>query len=241
MSGRAIPSEPTSIAQWQTLQGQNGTDFLKQLKADTSFEARGILGLDILEGPSSMASTGDEDWDKTVNWMIYSKLFKYSISGGWTFNNDAISNAFGTIANWPAHPEHSHLLQTVVQKTDDPSQAVQALFFRLHQMIFYDLLPYFTQEQSEVTVHVKQVLVPNRWRGLIIVMAVSTKSSMLGNTWQAVSQIVSPETSVVVEAVSNNDMKDVDVAKWVKSSTHDEHFYGLSTSFDNEGSKIRRI
>jgi hypothetical protein len=125
-------------------------------------------------------------------------------------------------------------------------------------MIFYDLLPYFTQEQSAVTVHVKHVLVPSRWRGLVIVMAgvilhfcltsttllifaVSTKSSMLGNAWQAVSQIISPETRVVVEAVSNNDLKDVDVAKWVKSTTHDEHVYGLSTSFDNGGSRIRRI
>ncbi|WZH49549.1 uncharacterized protein QYS62_010750 [Fusarium acuminatum] len=258
MSGRAITSEPTSIARWQTLQGQNGTDFLKQQEAGSSFEARGILGLDILEGPSSMASTGDENWDEMVYWMIYSSLFKHSISGGWTFNNDAITSWFGTIANWPAHPEHSHLLQTVLQKTDDPAQAVQALFFRLYQMIFYDLLPYFTQEQSAVTVHVKHVLVPSRWRGLVIVMAgvilhfcltsttllifaVSTKSSMLGNAWQAVSQIISPETRVVVEAVSNNDLKDVDVAKWVKSTTHDEHVYGLSTSFDNGGSRIRRI
>jgi hypothetical protein len=258
MSGRAIPSEPTSIARWQTLQGQNGTDFFKQLEAGSSLEERGILGLDILEGPSSLASTGDENWDEMVDWMIYSSLFKYSISGGWTFNNDAISSWFDTVANWPAHPEHSHLLQTVLLKTDDPAQAVQALFFRLYQMIFYDLLPYFTQEQSAVTVNVKQVLVPSRWRGLIIIMAgvilhlfltlatliifiVSTKSSMLGNAWQAVSQIISPETSVVVEAVLNNGMKDVDVAKWVKSTTHDEHVYGLSTSFDKRGSKMRRI
>ncbi|KAH6951299.1 hypothetical protein DER45DRAFT_576173 [Fusarium avenaceum] len=258
MSGRAITSEPTSIARWQTLQGQNGTDFLKQQEAGSSFEARGILGLEILEGPSSMASTGDENWDEMVYWMIYSSLFKYRISGGWTFNNDAINSAFGTITDWPAHPEHSHLLQTVLQKTDDPAQAIQALFFRLYQMIFYDLQPYFTQEQSAVTVHVKRVLVPNRWRGLIIIMAgvilhfcltlttllifvASTKSSMLGNVWQAVSQIISPETRVVVEAVSNNDMEDVDVAKWVKSTTHDEHVYGLSTSFDTGGSKIRRI
>lgn len=204
MSGRAITSEPTSIARWQTLQGQNGTDFLKQQEAGSSFEARGILGLEILEGPSSMASTGDENWDETVYWMIYLSLFKYRISGGWTFNNDAINNAFGTITDWPAHPEHSHLFQTVLQKTDDPAQAIQALFFRLYQMIFYDLQPYFTQEQSAVTVHVKRVLVPNRWRGLIIIMAgvilhfcltlttllifvVSTKNSMLGNVWQAVS------------------------------------------------------
>jgi hypothetical protein len=258
MSGRAIPSEPTSIARWQTLQGQNGTNFLKQLEAGSSLEARGILGLDILEGPSSMASTGDENWDENVSWRIYTSLFKYSKSGGWTFNNDAISNWFDTVMNWPAHPEHSHLLQTVLLKTDDPAQAVQALFFRLYQMIFYDLLPYFTREQSVVTVNVKKVVVPIRWRGLIIIVAsailhlflmfatliifiISTKSSMLGNVWQAVSQIISPETSALVEVVSSNGMKDVDIAKWVKSTTHDEHVYGLSTSFDTGDSKIRKI
>ncbi|KAF4437683.1 hypothetical protein F53441_12973 [Fusarium austroafricanum] len=259
MSGRAIDSEPTSLAKWKSLEGKNGTDFLKQLGTESSpsdLEARGLLSLDIREGPSSMASTGDNAWDEGTYQMIHAILFKYSVSGGWTFNNDAIMGEFDTVANWPAHPEHSHLMQTVLQKTNDPAQAVQALFFRFYQMIFHDIQPYFTQQQSIVTVNIKQVSIPDQWTGLIIVMAgvilhlaltlitfiffmVSTKVSMLGNAWQTVSQIISPDTSVVVDAVSNNGMRDVDVAKWAKSTAYEEHIYGLSRSVDG-GSKIQR-
>ncbi|WKT49310.1 hypothetical protein QSH57_014240 [Fusarium oxysporum f. sp. vasinfectum] len=240
MTGRAIPSEPTSIAKWKTLQGKNGTEFLKQLGIGVSpsdTEARGILDLKILSGPASLADTGVA-----------------GISGGWTFNNDALQGWFDTVANWPAHPEHSHLFQCVLQETDDPARAVQELFFRFYQMIFHDILPYFTQQQQVTTINVKQVLIPNKWTGLIVILSgvilhlaltlmtiimfmASTKSSILGNAWHAVSQIISPETSVVVETVSSNGMRDGDVAKWAKSTGSDEHLYGLSTCADN---KIRR-
>ncbi|EWY86020.1 hypothetical protein FOYG_10683 [Fusarium oxysporum NRRL 32931] len=257
MTGRAIPSEPTSIAKWKTLQGKNGTEFLKQLGIGVSpsdTEARGILDLKILSGPASLADTGVAEWDEWVYQMIHFSLFDYSISGGWTFNNDALQGWFDTVANWPAHPEHSHLFQGVLQETDDPARAVQELFFRFYQMIFHDILPYFTQQQSVTTINVKQVLIPNKWTGLTIILSgvilhlaltlttvtmfmASTKSSILGNAWHAVSQIISPETSVVVETVSSNGMRDGDVAKWAKSTSSDEYLYGLSTCADN---KIRR-
>lgn len=51
------------------------------------------------------------------------------------------------------------------------------------------------------------------------------------------SQIVSPETSVVVETVASSGMRDVDVAKWAESTGSDERMYGLSTCADN---KVRR-
>ncbi|KAI7761003.1 hypothetical protein LZL87_012156 [Fusarium oxysporum] len=257
MTGRGISSEPTSIAKWKTLQGTNGTNLLKQLGIGVSTsdtEARGILDLKVLSGPESLADTGIEDWDNFVYSMIHFSLFDYSISGGWAFNNDALLGWFDTVASWPAHPEHSHLFQSVLQETDDPARAVQELFFRFYQMIFHDILPYFTQQQSVTTINVKQVLIPNQWTGLIVILSgvilhlaltlitiimfmASTKSSILGNAWHAVSQIISPETSVVVETVSSNGMRDVDVAKWAKSTGSDGHVYGLSTCADN---KIRR-
>jgi hypothetical protein len=257
MRGRAISSEPTSIAKWRTLQGKNGTEFLKQLGVGVSPsdpEARGILDLKVLSGPASLADTGVDEWDDFVYSMVHFSLFDYSISGGWTFNNDALGGWFDTVANWPAHPEHSHLFQSVLQETDDPARAVQELFFRFYQMIFHDILPYFTQQQSVATINVKQVLIPSQWTGLIVVLSgvilhlaltlitvimfmASTKSSMLGNAWHSVSQIISPETSVVVETVSSNGMRDVDVAKWAKSTGSDGYVYGLSTCADN---KIRR-
>ncbi|KAF9769574.1 hypothetical protein IL306_012986 [Fusarium sp. DS 682] len=254
MKGRPISSEPTSLAMRRT---KNGTDVLKQLGIGVSpsdLEARGILSLEIHEGPSSMVTSGDEEWNEAVYGMIHATLFEYSITGGWTFNNAALTGWFDTVANWPAHPEHSHLFQSILQQTNDPAQAVHELFFRFYQMIYHDILPYFTQHQPVTTVNAKQVLIPSQRTGLIIVLSgvmlhlaltlitvvmfiASTKCSMLGNAWHAVAQIMSPETSVVVDAVSNNGMRDVDVAKWAKTTGSDEHVYGLSTCADN---RIRR-
>ncbi|KAF4337436.1 hypothetical protein FBEOM_8684 [Fusarium beomiforme] len=254
MKGRPIPSEPTSLAVPKT---KSGTSVLKQLGIGVSpsnLEARGLLNLEIHDGPFSMVTSGNEEWDESVYRMIHSMLFEYSISGGWTFNNAALVGWFDTVANWPAHPEHSHLIQSVLQETNDPAQAVQALFFRFYQMIYHDILPYFTQQQSVTTVNAKQILIPSQRTGLIIVLSgvilhlaltlitvamfiASTKCSLLGNAWYAVAQIVSPETSVVIETVSNNGMRDVDVAKWAKATGSNEHVYGFETCVDN---RIRR-
>ncbi|KAF9766030.1 hypothetical protein IL306_001600 [Fusarium sp. DS 682] len=257
MTGRAISSEPTSIAKWKTLKGWNGTDVLKQLGIGipaTDLEARGILNLRIRGRPYNFTNAKVDWFEDYANSMIHASLHGYSLSGGWTLNNDALDGWYDTIANWPAHPEHSHLFQSVLQETGDPARAVQELFFRFHQMIFYDILPYFTLQQSVTTSNVKQVYIPSRWTGLIVVLSgvilhlalmlltagmfiASTKSSMLGNTWHAVAQIISPETSLVVDAVSNNGMRDVDVAKWAKTTGSGEHVYGLSTG---AGNRIRR-
>ncbi|RGP69559.1 hypothetical protein FSPOR_4663 [Fusarium sporotrichioides] len=262
MSGKAISSEPKSQAKYKDLKlkSQDGTKFLEQLGIGIPSldpDARGILDLKIRSDPQSLATKDFAVMDAAIYNMIRLTLFDYHIAGGWTFNNDAVMGYPESAMFWPAHPEHSFLVQKILKSTGDPAIAVQALFTRFSQMIFHDMLPYWTREQSIVTVNAKRVLVPSQLKGLTIVLALvishlaltlvtvalfltSTKLSMLGNAWQTVSQIVSPETSAVVQAVSNGGMTDEEVHKWVTTTDFDEQVYSLSTSVDNVGLKVRR-
>ena len=173
------------------------------------------------------------------------------------FNNDAFTGFVDSSLSWLAHPEHSLLLQTILQETGNPAEALQNLFFRFYQMIFYDMLPYYTAEQSFELANAKQVFIPTRWTGLLIILSVlvvhlalmlvvvwlfamSTAVSTLGNAWQAVTQIMSSETTPVLQAVSNNNMTDADVREWAKSTGYDERCYGLSGSVSNGESGIWR-
>ncbi|EYB29050.1 hypothetical protein FG05_11071 [Fusarium graminearum] len=262
MKGRAVLAEPKSQARYRDLEvkSENETQFLEQLGIGASsldLEARGVLDLKVNSDPQDLSNEDADVVNAAIYDMMRTSLFDYHIAGGWTFNNDALMGYLESSLFWPAHPEHSYLVQTILKDTGDPAIAVQALFTRFAQMIFHDMLPYWTRDQSITTVNVKRVIIPSQWTGLIIVLALvvthlaltfvtvwmflaSTKLSMLGNAWQTVSQIVSPETSVVVQAVSNGGMSDHEVHKWVPTTAFDDQIYSLSTSVDHQGLKVRR-
>ncbi|WZH42179.1 uncharacterized protein QYS62_003169 [Fusarium acuminatum] len=258
MSGKDISAEPRSQPKWRRLHAKTGTEFIKQLGVGISpldYKARGILDLDIRSGATSFGDDQDDEYANLYD-FIEAALFDYSNTGGWTFNNDAFTGSVDSSLVWSAHPEHSLLVQTVLQQTGNPAEALQNLFFRFYQMIFYDMLPYYTAQQRFELAKAKQVLNPTQWTGLIIILSVVavhlaltlmviwlfatyTGLSMLGNAWQAVSQSISPDTITVVQAVSNDGMRDKDVQKWTKSTVYNERTYGLSVSVSNGGSRMR--
>jgi hypothetical protein len=220
------------------------------------YETRGILDLNVVSGPRSFGAN-NEGTDAPVYDFIGSALFDYSTTGGWAFNNDAFQGDVNSSIAWLAHPEHSLLVQTILQETGDPAEALKNLFFRFYQMIFYDMLPYYTAEQSFKLANARQVYNPTRWTSLIIVLSAlvvhlalmltvvwlfarSTGISTLGNAWQAVTEIVSSETTPVLQAVSNNSMSDCDVKEWAKSTAYDERSYGLSGAVGNGESGMWR-
>ncbi|KAM0492351.1 hypothetical protein ACHAP8_010038 [Fusarium lateritium] len=262
MSGKAILSEPRSEAKLKEVKQKsaNGTKYLEQLGIGGSASdlmARGILDLKVHSDPQSLATQDFEVVDAAIGRLIRMSLFDFQIAGGWAFNNDALMGYLASWLLWPANSEHSFLVQKILHDTGDPAIAVQALFSRFSQMIFHDMLPYWTRDQSIITVNVKRVLIPSQWTGLIIVLALiishmvlmlvtvgwflaSTKLSILGNTWQAVSQIVSPETGAVLQTVSNSGMTDDEVQKWITTTAFDDHIHSLSTSVDNGGLNVRK-
>jgi len=259
MSGKAISAEPKSQPRWRKLHAKTGTEFINQLGIGVSpsdYETRGILDLDVLSGPRFFG-VNNEGANAPIYDFIGSALFDYSNTGGWAFNNDAFRGYVDSSIAWLAHPEHSLLVQTILQETGNPAEALENLFFRFYQMIFHDMLPYYTAEQSFELANAKQVFSPTRWTSLIIVLsasvvhlalmltvvwlfAMSTGISTLGNAWQAVTQIVSSETTPVLQAVSNNSMSDCNVKEWAKSTAYDERSYGLSGAVGNGESGVWR-
>lgn len=62
----------------------------------------------------------------------------------------------------------------------------------------------------------------------IMLFALRTSTSLLGNAWQAVLQLVSPPVQVMVN--TGDGMTDRDVVEWAKSTGVDLGMYGLSRS-----------
>jgi hypothetical protein len=246
MSGSAIPSEPKSQAKYKNLDPNSGKEreLLGQLGIGISpldLRTRGILGLKVHSGPQNLATDNFDEVDLANYGWIRKCLFDYSTSGGWSFNNDALGGYLESSLFWLAHPDHSYLVQTILKRTADPAVAVQALFARFYEMLYHDMQPYWTRQQSVVKVSAKQVFIPSQWTGLIAVLALivlhytlmlvvivlflrSTKVSMLGNTWQAVSHIVSPETESIIQAATNRGMTDKEIELWATTTASNIYY-----------------
>jgi hypothetical protein len=157
---------------------------------------------------------------------------------------------------WPTHPEHAAVVQNIIQQTGDPAQAMQTLVFRFYQMLYYDWLPNYKPTHEVTTINAKEVLIPEQWTGLIVVLfiiivhfivtaatmylfAQRTTSSLLGNAWQAVSQMVSPETQDVIRAAGGEGMKDKEVAEMVKAAGRNNEAYTVSSGVDNGRTELR--
>ncbi|KAL2673661.1 hypothetical protein Neosp_012104 [[Neocosmospora] mangrovei] len=155
-----------------------------------------------------------------------------------------------------AHPENSALVQKVLQITQDPAQAIHALAFRFSQMIYYAHQPRFTIRRPITTINTSEMLIPTQWTGLSIVLTTLsvhfivlvvttvlfvlwTKASLLGNAWQAVSQMVSPQTREVMDTPIVDAMRDNDVEEWAKVTGRDSQVYHLSRSDGRGRTEIR--
>lgn len=131
-----------------------------------------------------------------------------------------------------AHVAHVALFQDTLRLTNSPALAVQSLFTRVFQMIYYD----YHQEVSSSTLAAaafsSRVDIPSRWAGFTGVVAIMTVHlflmaaaailfcrftavSELGNLWQAVSQIITTDTLPVLDHA--RDMQDKEVGKLVET------------------------
>ncbi|KAJ4288242.1 hypothetical protein N0V88_007432 [Collariella sp. IMI 366227] len=115
-----------------------------------------------------------------------------------------------------AHGTHVALFQSTLLTTQSPALATQALLARLFQMAYYDQLVKLTTAAKALTSSSSTNLIPSRWTGFIAVTTLvaahllvvatttllflrHTESSMIGNYWQAVSQVFSMDTQQVVQ------------------------------------------
>ncbi|WAO96087.1 Hypothetical protein NCS54_01374900 [Fusarium falciforme] len=260
MTGRAVPSEPEFLADWSTLMAtENGTGILQQLGVGISPDntrGRGILDLQVHSGPDLWANPDDGRQVQTAYSLLWSTLLEFSALGSWSFAGRIMKDEFLTQIIWPTHPEHAAVFQNILHLTGDPAQAIQAVVFRFYQMLYYDWLPNFEPTRQVTTIHAQDVLIPQQWRGFVVVMAIivahfivttlamalfaqRTESSLLGNAWQAVSQVVSPDTQDIIRAAGSEGMKDKDVEALARSTGRDKEVIALSSGVDSGRTELR--
>ncbi|RSL49311.1 hypothetical protein CEP54_012493 [Fusarium duplospermum] len=244
MSGRSIRSEPTG--DWRRGPGHDSQiDVLHQMGVGAAFEDRDILELvmdshlpdgnrpyHVPLGPTALSASGVSSWPVTQ--------FSWAFRDSWM-----TTTAMGSI-EFP-HPAHSSVFQSIIQQTGDPTQAVQALMTRLYQMQYYDFLPDFDFKQTTKTIYSTERIIPSRWVGLLIVFCLvavhlllvfittvlfilRTRGSALGNIWQDVSQMASPETKQILE--STDSRRDDEMKARVKAVGKDAGVYGMSWSVE---------
>ncbi|KAF7527822.1 hypothetical protein PCG10_002294 [Penicillium crustosum] len=151
-----------------------------------------------------------------------------------------------------AHEAYTSLFQDTLEQTKSPAVALQALLTLFTQMVYYDRLLRINGTDRAETAFSHTALIPTRWTGFgvgmglllshWVVMAIVvglfaryTCHSLLGNHWQAVSQVYSKDTVAVLEMADQ--MKDQGVEGWVKRKERGEELYSVALD-EGEGGRV---
>ncbi|KAM0541717.1 hypothetical protein ACHAPJ_013122 [Fusarium lateritium] len=200
-----------------------------------------------LDGEVSIQSAYLELWVTPI---------EYSTLGGWDLAGNIVYKDITTNVIWTTHPEHAAMFQRILHETGSPALALQAIMFRVYQMLYFDWLPVFESTHEVTTINAQNVVVPQQWAGFIVVISIltthfilttltlvlfakRTESSLLGNAWQAVSQLVSPETQDIIRAAGSEGMKDRQVEALARSAGRDKEAYALASGVDSGRIELR--
>ncbi|KAK0738042.1 hypothetical protein B0T18DRAFT_394403 [Schizothecium vesticola] len=113
------------------------------------------------------------------------------------------------------HSSFTAVFQEIIQGTRNPAVAVQSLLTMASANAYVELQQYFDYEMPVRYSTWSPALVPTRWSGLILLTAVvvlhvlaavmvtvlfvgETRCSELGNSWQAVAQLVTEDTRPIL-------------------------------------------
>ncbi|KAM0417466.1 hypothetical protein ACHAPT_012528 [Fusarium lateritium] len=247
MSGRSISSEPQ--VEWRRLvDPSSNRKTLQQLGVGAQpqdFESRGILDLEIRPGAVDYASTlrsGTPRGITSADMVLSEVLSECNGKSGWSLRDDSLADAEND-RSWFAHAAHASVFQGILQETGDLATAVQALTFRLYQMIYYDWQQNWDLMQPVTIVASTEMLIPTRWTGLAVVIGIigvhlllvllttmrfaqTTRHSAMGSAWQAITQMVSPHTKEAMEG--SGVVRDKEVKEWARSTGRDTTCYGIS-------------
>ena len=142
------------------------------------------------------------------------------------------------------HPVHVALFHDALAETGSPALALQSWLTTLTRQRFYDGLGRFTTGAEARHAHSVQVFAPQRWAGFagvvamvachFVIMAAVTawylrvaRHTMLGNSWQAASQVVSDATLPLLQRATS--LKDSEVKTIIRRE--------ISQAEAKEGSK----
>lgn len=135
-----------------------------------------------------------------------------------------------------AYISHIHPFQDTLHDTKSPALALQVLLARITQMVYYgDFLRLENKSAASVSFS-STALIPMKWTGLIAATALvvmhlalvvivtifylkCTNESLLGSSWQAISQVISDDTLPILEHADR--MNDEDIRHWAKGQSID--------------------
>ncbi|OAL47395.1 hypothetical protein IQ07DRAFT_115170 [Pyrenochaeta sp. DS3sAY3a] len=113
------------------------------------------------------------------------------------------------------HRNHLQVVQRIMQTTRNPALALQAISTIILQMSYYDFMPEYDATAPGSWEPWSTVNIPTRWRAFgaiigllflhfalltlaLVLFFKRTQMSLLGNSWQAVSQVMSSDTAHAV-------------------------------------------
>lgn len=168
---------------------------------------------EILEGTLSISKMGNESTDLGI---ILSEGYQ--------------------ILDEHAYISHICPFQDTLHNTKSPALALQVLLARITQMVYYEDFLRLTNKSAALVSFSSTALIPRKWTGLIaatglvvihltllvivtIIYLKCTNESLLGNSWQAISQVISDETLPILEHADR--MNDEDIRRWAKGQSLD--------------------
>ncbi|KAK8067237.1 hypothetical protein PG997_013984 [Apiospora hydei] len=170
--------------------------------------SRGVLALDptqaLSEDISNLQSDGLYD--------IMSSGQTLGLARGIDWQSD---NSVARSYNVAAHDVHTTLFRDILNTTNNPAYAVQALSTTLYQMQYFDESYRWIYSHSASYVMAQEVPMPVQKTGLLIVVGIvathtilvgaavsmfllRTRATLLGNVWQSVAQVVSDRTTEIL-------------------------------------------
>jgi hypothetical protein len=157
--------------------------------------------------------------------------------------NAGFSLSRGSMIGAIAHDAHIDLFQGMLNQTHSPAMALQALLTRICQMAYYDSLLLIDESKAAEVSFSDAAMFPTQWTGfgvgmglllvhwVVVAIVVGlfaryTRHSLLGNHWQAVSQVYSEDTAAILEKADR--MKDRDVKRWLNGKGHGGKLYSFA-------------
>ncbi|KAL2784495.1 hypothetical protein BJX66DRAFT_84830 [Aspergillus keveii] len=130
-----------------------------------------------------------------------------------------------------AHLTHVHLFQDTLRETGSPALAAQALVTRSFQMAYYEQLPRLELNLDVEAAFAVARTTPVRWTGFGVVMGIVaghlgvtgviiglflsyTRTSLVGETWFGVSEVVAGGGVPGHVLERTHGMKDAEIEKW---------------------------
>jgi hypothetical protein len=188
-------------------------------KPKTPFERNQLQ----LKNKSDWISSGAEKvWNTTTEQFIWDVLSRFDYMATYSPENNVSYGTGETTMFTPrgdsqfsVHRKHAAVFQDIIQKHGNPAVAVQTIFTILLQMAYYDFLSEY-DVSAPVSYQMSTSLnIPIHWKAFGAVLGLlglhaaliftavrmfltRTEMSLLGNAWQAVSQVVSADTANVL-------------------------------------------